>query len=118
MTDYITAWKNPRSPYHREACKLVNDLWHGQTLREGRVIRWASNNRVPPSDVIALAVAAGIDVDPAACDAARSAEMDAFLAVYRANHQRPTAEERFEMRAAFGPGQTVVNMITGRRTRT
>ena len=115
MTDYVSAWKNPRAPYHREACNLVNDLWHGKTTREGRVIRWTSNGQVPPADIIALAVAAGIDVDPAACDAARSADLRAFVSAYRANPPKVTAEQRAEMRAAFGPGTTVVNVITGRK---
>ena len=49
-----------------------------------------------------------------------SAYLDKALGQYRkaqANH-KPSAEEVFEMRAAFGPGKTVVNIITGRCTRT
>jgi len=45
--------------------------------------------------------------------------LDKFLSEYRKANTGPvSAEQRAEMRAAFGPGQTVVNIITGRRTRT
>jgi len=35
---------------------------------------------------------------------------------YKRNQRPPSAEEMFEMRAAFGEGVTVVNIITGRKT--
>jgi hypothetical protein len=50
----------------------------------------------------------------------RKWETQAFLDAYRermANHV-PSDEERFEMRAAFGEGVEVVNVITGKVTRT
>jgi len=40
-----------------------------------------------------------------------------FLAEYVANHSgEASAEEKSEMRAAFGAGSTVVNVLTGRKT--
>lgn len=47
--------------------------------------------------------------------AAREAENEAFLEEYRKNYQGPTKEEKAEMRAAFGEGETVVDIITGQR---
>ena len=47
--------------------------------------------------------------------AAREAETAAFLEEYRKNYQGPTEEEKIEMRAAFGEGETVVDIITGER---
>lgn len=84
---------------------------------DGRVWRWASNNAVVPLDA---AADYGIPVDAAAQAAARDAELTAFVASYKAarKNRRPSAEERYELRAAFGPGQTVVNILTGERTRT
>lgn len=40
-----------------------------------------------------------------------------FLKEYceRMKDHVPSAEERYEMRAAFGEGQTVVNVITGKK---
>jgi hypothetical protein len=36
----------------------------------------------------------------------------------RGQSARPSAEEQYQMRAAFGPGRTVVDWISGRRHRT
>jgi hypothetical protein len=48
---------------------------------------------------------------------AREAHTTAFLAEYRTAQLNRTAEqireERWEARAAYGPGETVVNIITG-----
>lgn len=51
--------------------------------------------------------------DTEATRAAREAENEAFLEEYRKNYQGPTEEEKAEMRAAFGEGETVVDIITG-----
>lgn len=84
------------------------------------VYRWKSNNSVPPADAIQNH---GIDQLPnfnlARHNEVRDADTDAFFAKYReaqANHV-PDAEELFELRAAYGTGTTVVNVITGRTTK-
>jgi len=50
---------------------------------------------------------------------ARDAHTTAFLKEYRVAQSQRTAEqiaeERWEARAAFGPGETIVNMITGEK---
>ena len=80
------------------------------------VRRWRSNDRVVPPSIY---TEAGLECS-AAQKAAYDAETTAFLAEYRkAQKNRVLSdEERFEMRAAFGPGQEVVNVITGQRFRT
>lgn len=84
---------------------------------DGLAWRWASNGRVVPLDA---AADYGIPVNVEAQTRDRDLETAAFVADYRAaqRNRRPSAEERFELRAAFGPGRTVVNVLTGRRTRT
>jgi|TARA_Y100000033_G_C2669797_1_gene73722 hypothetical protein len=51
----------------------------------------------------------------------KEAEDMLFLEEYKENQKKRTpeelAEERFEMEAAFGKGTTVVNIITGERTK-
>lgn len=105
--------KHEAREFERLAAKLPVDA----TIRDG-VIRWNSNDRVPPSEVVAVAVKIGLPVDEAKSTAARNAEQAAFLAEYRANYKGPSAEERFEARAAFGPGHELVNIITGHKWRT
>jgi hypothetical protein len=52
----------------------------------------------------------------------RDAETAAFVKKYMAAQASRTdeeiAEHNYELRAAFGPGEEVVNIITGKRTRT
>lgn len=108
------AYKFQREESERTADKLANDT----TIVDG-VIRWNSNNKVPPADIIEFAAHIGLPIDVAACLTARDKETSAFLADYRErmrNH-KPSGEELWEMRAAFGRGTTVVNVITGRKTR-
>lgn len=52
--------------------------------------------------------------DTEATRAARAAEVEAALEEYRRNYVGPTEEEKTEMRAAFGEGETVVDCITGK----
>ena len=76
--------------------------------------RWVSNDAIIPPFVYKDAAA----VMPEADQAAYKAETAAFLTEYREQqrNREPSAEELFEMRAAFGPGERVVNVITGRVT--
>jgi len=85
------------------------------------VVRWKSNDRIPFADMMADFVEAGyIRSDVAATsEEFRLKELDAFLAEYRESQKNRSAEEiaesRMEARAAFGPGETIVNAITGER---
>jgi hypothetical protein len=86
--------------------------------RDG-VARWSGVNRVIPADIIKEFF---IDQVPTfnkeATDKARAKETAAAVAAYRvamAGH-KPSDEEMYEMRAAFGRGTRVVNIITGRQT--
>ena len=54
-------------------------------------------------------------VDAEATAAARDEEVERSLAAYRASSKPVSEEEKNEMRAAFGKGQTVVNILTGER---
>ena len=53
--------------------------------------------------------------DSAATRAAREAEVKADLESYRASRKAPSGEELAEMRAAFGEGATVVDVLTGEK---
>ncbi len=82
-----------------------------------KILRWTSNDNVVPADIMEK-----IDWPHIAeMDAARDADLAAFMVSYREARANRTpeqrAEELFEMRAAFGPGETVVNVLTGERTK-
>lgn len=119
MTDYVSAYEGHGHKFQvEEAQRLAGKLRTEAVIANG-VIRWLSNNQVPPADCVALAAHIGLSVDVEASTTARDADTTAFLADYRKRNarRRVTAEQRAEMRAAFGPGAKVVNVITGRVTR-
>lgn len=85
---------------------------------DGKVYRWNSNDHCVPHDCLQLAVVLGV-ADEAHLYTTRKAERAEtaeFLRQYRANQGPMSAEERAEARAAFGPGEVIVDVITGRRT--
>jgi hypothetical protein len=47
--------------------------------------------------------------------AQRKIEDRRAIEAYRKNYKGPSQEDMFEMRAAFGPGAQVVNVLTGHR---
>ncbi len=83
------------------------------------VVRWTSNNRVMPKDCreILSHTAYRDFFSEEASRAAEDAEIAASLESYRKNYTGPSEEEKAEMRAAFGTGSTVVDVITGERIR-
>jgi hypothetical protein len=100
----------------RDADRLreqIADDAHSYT-RDG-VRYWRSNDRPIPPMVFRDACL----VCPPEQVAADRAHTEAFLAEYRRtrSNRQLSAEERFEMRAAFGPGAEVVDVITGQKWR-
>tara|TARA_R100001198_G_C5064497_1_gene113844 strand:- start:109 stop:483 length:375 start_codon:yes stop_codon:yes gene_type:complete len=76
------------------------------------VLYWSVSDAPIPPHVFKDAF---IECSPAQA-AAYKVHLDGFFAQYRASQPaQPSSEERFEARAAFGPGQTVVDAITGRK---
>jgi hypothetical protein len=79
-----------------------------------------TNDAVPPADTIKEYF---IDQVPSfnfkATEAKRTEQTNKVCADYRRKMRnvKPSAEEMFEMRANFAPGTTLVNVITGRKTR-
>lgn len=69
--------------------------------------------RVLMGDMAELVAYVTKDIDRAATAAAREIEVEESLAAYRASFTGYSAEELHEMQAAFGPGATVVNILTG-----
>ena len=83
------------------------------------VVRWTGNSRVMPKEcreILAHSVYRDLFNEDAS-RAAEEAETAAFLESYRKNYKGPGEEEKAEMRAAFGTGSAVVDIITGERIR-
>ena len=86
------------------------------------VLKWVSNDRCIPHDIMLDLKRYGM-VDAITVETTRTVEReetDRFIEEYKMNRANMSAEakaeEAAEMRAAFGPDQTVVNVLTGERT--
>lgn len=115
MNRYLTHLPIPAStlPWRvREAERLREQFQADATVRDG-ALRWNSNGRVVPPDVLRDAFCEA----PAEHVATYDREVAAFLAEYRRRDPRLEGEALAEARSAHGAGATVVNVITGRRTR-
>ena len=109
-----TYWK---SSAEKELDEVRADFEAGKiTVDENGVAR-NRIGRVLMSDQLEKLTYITDKVDVEATKAAREAETDAFLESYRKANHRRSAEELSEMRAAFGTGTTVVDIITGERIR-
>ena len=69
--------------------------------------------RVLMSDMLEKLALVTDEVDTAATEAARAAEVAKELESYRASKRPHSAEETAEMRAAFGRGTKVTDILTG-----
>lgn len=78
---------------------------------------WNSNGNYLPADCAEILSHTDFPFSLEETAKAREAQTAAFLEDYRKNYTGPSEEEKAEMRAAFGTGSTVVNVITGERIR-
>ena len=74
---------------------------------------WKSNGQYLPSDCVEKLTYTGFFFDAEATNKAREKQTAEFLNQYRARKHTPSAEELCEMRAAFGAGAKVVDVISG-----
>lgn len=105
-------WKNSAE---KELEEIRKDLAEGKiTIDENGVARNCIG-RVLMSDMLEKLTYVTDEVDEEATKAARDEEVTRSLAEYRRNAKPASEEELSEMRAAFGGGQTIVNILTGER---
>ena len=83
------------------------------TIDADGAIRWTSNGTYLMDDFCEKLAYAGYDFSREATSAARERQTIERLSEYRKQSHRTTAEEINEMRAAFGTGTKVVNILTG-----
>lgn len=117
FNDYINGLKPDANPYYKEqAERLLIEFYTRATVTDG-VVRWTSNDRVPPSDILEFWHHIGKKFDYEKSLKVQEEENAAFLENYRKQMENyvPSQEERYEMEAAFGKGATVVNVLTGKK---
>lgn len=80
-------------------------------------IKWNSNGRYLMDDFCEKLEYASYPFNREATARKRDAQNEESIAEYRRNYKGLSGEELAEARAAFGEGTTVVNVLTGERTR-
>lgn len=78
---------------------------------------WNSNGNYLPADCAEILSHTDFPFSLEETAKAREAQTAMQLEAYRKSYTEPSEEEKAEMRAAFGTGSTVVNVITGERIR-
>ena len=117
----VTTWYE--GPEGRRTGEYASEAY--EDYSQPGVIRWCSNDRCVPLDICERMYWYNMDAQRTAYEA----ETVAFITSYRkaqAEFDARTdpeadairAEQAAERRAAFGPGEEVVDVITGRRYRT
>lgn len=113
---YIEAINNPERKVFYEDAKRIADSFETEAYVKNGIVRWNSNDRIPPTDVLELWYFLEKDFSIGKSIEESEKETREFLKNYRKKNINRTysEEERFEMEAAFGKGATVVDVITGK----
>jgi len=99
----------------KELARIEKDLESGKITIDEKGIARNSIGRVLMSDMAEKVSYITDRIDLEATKEARSEAVSQELTALRNNARPATEEEKNEMRAAFGKGQTVVNILTGER---
>lgn len=97
----------------RESLAMFHD---DHVYLENGIVRWKSNGRIPPDDLLELWHYGGCSFDYQKSCQRRSAEEAEAIKEYTLQRKDyvPSDEELMEMRAAFGE-DVVVDVITGQK---
>lgn len=104
-------------PFRAESERAIKEF--ANTVKIEGVLRWKQNGRVPPQELLEFWKHMGFKFNMAKTKAASARETRESLKVYRDRSLslKHSDEDLFEMRAAFGEGATVVDVITGKKTK-
>lgn len=117
MNTYIRGLMYQTGHPLREQSNRLSEKFKTDVYKEQGVLRWKSNRRVPPQDILEFWKHVGHRFDIAKTTAAGKREYRAFMEQYTKNQtKQATQEQRNTMIGAFGKGETVIDVLTGRRT--
>ena len=105
--------------WKKDATKRVQDYVEEAKMKadvdSNGAIRWKNNGNYLMDDYCEVLEYAGYPFSREATKAARDAQVAEQLAAYRSNPPMMTDEYIAEMRAAFGSGTSVVDVISGQQ---
>ncbi len=101
-----------------EINKMQDRADRGEILtEEDGAVKWKRSGNYLPEDCVEKLSYTHFTFSPEATKKKRDAQTERSLKAYRESRKNHSysAEELYEMRAAFGAGETVVDVITGQR---
>ena len=101
----------------KELAQVKADLEAGKITIDEQGVARNCIGRVLMNDMLEKLAMVTDKVSVENTQAAREAENRKTIEAYRKADHQPSSEELWEMRAAFGRGTTVVDVITGRKIR-
>lgn len=99
----------------QKEAEAAAEAFRNQAYVVDGVVRWKSNDRIPHDDMLEKMEYIGCEFDRIKSNEVRDQEVAVELAELRKQKYTPSEEELNEMRAAFGAGATVVNVLTGEK---
>jgi hypothetical protein len=116
---YIKGLQVDATKYYKEEAERMDKKFDTDATVTGGVVRWNSNNNIPSRDILEFWQYFNKDFDFDKTLEVSEQETANFFKQYRESQANKvySEEEKFEMRAAFGEGATVVNVITGKKTK-
>lgn len=111
MNPYIKHYQNKANMLYTESLRVKN-LFTDTIVYNG-IARWKSNGNIPPQDILEFWNFLGFDFDYDATSELRQVEDDEAIQRLKNRYNKLTSEDIHELRGAFGPGQKIVNILTG-----
>ena len=97
-----------------EIARMQDRVDNGEVLIDGNCAAyWKSNGNYLPEDCVEKLLHTSFFFDADATNAARKKQYAEFRKEYCARKHDPSLEEVYEMRAAFGAGAKLVDIISG-----
>ena len=103
-------WKNHAEKEVERAVRKADEL---AIVDSNGAIRWKNNGSYLMDDFCEMLEYAGYQFSRKATAKARNLQVKKVLREYELQYTGPNTEELAEMRAAFGTGETIVDVITG-----
>ena len=115
---YIDGLKYQKSHPFRTDAERMLDAFHTDTYIENGVIRWKSSQNVPPIDILEFWNYIGFDFDYKLSIEVAQKEIEEKINSYKKRNIGKSSETLYEMRAAFGEGVEVIDVLTGKSYKT
>lgn len=124
--------KDKTTRFSGELAGKYGDFWKNNALREiedmqkrsdnGEICLdenkgafWKKSGNYLPEDCAEKLSHTDFDFSMTATEEGRRKQTEKFLEEYLKNPRKPSEEELFEMRAAFGTGTTVIDVFSGQK---